>query len=52
MSKYVDRNPIAEKRDAVTNWVLLAIHAEQKRKYHCPKFGFWDKLILWLKGKL
>lgn len=40
-------------RDPSTNWVLLAIHAEENKKYKADKeFGFWAKFGLWLKGKL
>jgi hypothetical protein len=39
-------------RDPSTNWVLLVIHAEEKRKCKGIEIGFWEKLILWLKGKL
>lgn len=36
-------------RDASTNWLLLGIHAQQKKKYNA-EFGLWAKLILWIKG--
>lgn len=39
-------------RDPSTNWVLLGIHAEEKKKHKGELLGFWAKLGLWLKGKL
>lgn len=41
-----------ETRDSDTYWLLPAIHANQKRNYRAIKLNFWDKLLLWLKGKL
>ncbi len=41
-----------EPRDSSTNWILFAIHAEEKRKYKAEELGFWAKLSLWLRGKL